>query len=67
MSAALNPLTVLLTEAAIRRNMATYASAVDRIDLDTVRACYAPDAVSDHGGYKGGVDGLLPTCFVGTR
>ncbi|MER6948482.1 nuclear transport factor 2 family protein [Nonomuraea sp. NPDC000554] len=36
-----------------------YARAVDRLDLDGIRACYWPDAIDDHGGYHGPIDGLL--------
>lgn len=36
-----------------------YARAVDRLDYDAITACYFPDAVDNHGGYVGTVDGLV--------
>jgi ketosteroid isomerase-like protein len=36
-----------------------YARAVDRKDFDGVAACYFPDAIDNHGGYIGTVDGLI--------
>jgi len=36
-----------------------WCRAVDRLDYEAIRAVFHPDAVDDHGGYKGGVDGLI--------
>ncbi|MDH6280152.1 nuclear transport factor 2 family protein [Prescottella agglutinans] len=36
-----------------------YARAVDRKDFDRVADCYFPDAIDNHGGYIGTVDGLI--------
>jgi hypothetical protein len=36
-----------------------YARAVDRKDFDTVAECYFEDAIDNHGGYVGKVDGLI--------
>lgn len=49
----------LRDEAEIRRVMNRYARGVDRRDYDAIRGAYHPDAFDDHGGYKGGVDGLI--------
>jgi hypothetical protein len=49
----------LLDRERIRDLMARYARAVDRFDLAALRTVYHPDAVDDHGGYRGGVEGLL--------
>ena len=44
---------------AIQDVLYRYARGVDRRDWDLVRSVYHPDATDDHGGYHGGVDGLL--------
>ena len=36
-----------------------YARAVDRKDFDSVALCYFDDAIDNHGGYIGTVDGLI--------
>ena len=36
-----------------------WCRAVDRLDFDAIRSVFHSDAVDDHGGYKGGVDGLI--------
>jgi 3-phenylpropionate/cinnamic acid dioxygenase small subunit len=36
-----------------------YARAVDRLDYEGIRECYFEDAVDNHGGYVGTVDGLV--------
>ena len=46
----------LLDDRAIRDVLLRYCRGVDRIDLELVRSCYHPDAVDDHGAFKGGVD-----------
>lgn len=43
----------------IRSNMYRYARGMDRCDWEMVRSSYHPDAVDDHGTYKGDVDGLI--------
>jgi hypothetical protein len=54
-----DPLATLLEREQIKDAIARYARAVDRGDWPAVRAAYHPDAHDDHGGYKGGVDGLM--------
>jgi len=39
--------------------LAIYATAVDRGDWDRVRSTYHPDAIDQHGDYRGGIDGLI--------
>lgn len=48
-----------LDRAEIQDVLYRYARGVDRRDWALVRAAYHPDAHDDHGGYKGGVDGLI--------
>ncbi len=36
-----------------------YARAVDRKDFERVAECYFPEAIDNHGGYVGTVDGLI--------
>ena len=43
----------------IEQLMRRWARAVDRRDWPLVRTVFHPDAVDDHGMYKGGIDGLL--------
>ncbi|MDP3139294.1 MAG: nuclear transport factor 2 family protein [Burkholderiaceae bacterium] len=38
--------------------MFKWCRAVDRLDLDSVAACFHEDAVDNHGAYKGGIAGL---------
>lgn len=52
-------MTRLADRVAIEDVLYRYARAVDRLDLDGVRDCYFPDAIDDHGGYHGPVDGLI--------
>src|SRR5690606_13574077 len=33
-----------------------YCRGIDRCDFDLVRSCYHPDAIDDHGDFRGGVD-----------
>lgn len=49
----------LLAREAIREVLQLYARGVDRRDWALVASTYHPDAHDDHGGYKGGVTGLL--------
>lgn len=44
----------LLDKQEITENLTRYMRAVDRGDLDTLRACYLPDAVEEHGGVYSG-------------
>jgi hypothetical protein len=46
-------------EAQIRRVLAQYVRAIDRLDWDLLRTCYHPDAIEDRGRYRGSVDGLI--------
>lgn len=39
-----------------------YCRGIDRVDIDLIRSCYHPDAVEDHGVYKGDVTGFLDFC-----
>lgn len=45
--------------AEITRVLNSYARGVDDNDWQRVHACYHPDAVDDHGVYRGGPDGLV--------
>jgi len=36
-----------------------YCRGIDRRDYDLVRSCYHPDAVDDHGDFRGGVDDFI--------
>jgi len=47
------------TRLAVVELMRRYAAAVDRADWDTVRDCYFPDAIDDHGVVKGTRDDLI--------
>jgi hypothetical protein len=49
----------LIDTKAIEALQASYARAVDRLDLESLRLVYHPDAYDDHGDYRGGVEGLL--------
>lgn len=44
---------------AITEVLYRYARAVDRKDFDSVGTCYFDDAIDNHGGYIGTVDGLI--------
>ncbi|MDI9914959.1 nuclear transport factor 2 family protein [Rhodococcus sp. IEGM 1379] len=44
---------------AITEVLYRYARAVDRKDFDSVALCYFDDAIDNHGGYIGTVDGLI--------
>lgn len=44
---------------AIQDAVLRYARAVDRSDWDSVRAAYHPDAIDDHGEFKGSIDELI--------
>jgi hypothetical protein len=50
----------LLDKQAITENLTRYMRAVDRGDLDALRACYLPGAVEEHGGvYSGPADAYV--------
>ena len=49
----------LLDERAIREVLLRYCRGVDRLELDLVRECYHPDAIDDHGSFRGGVEDYL--------
>lgn len=36
-----------------------YCRGIDRRDYDLVRSCYHPDAIDDHGDFRGGVDDFI--------
>jgi 3-phenylpropionate/cinnamic acid dioxygenase small subunit len=52
-------MTRLEDRALIQDVLFRYARAVDRLDYEGIRECYFPDAVDNHGGYIGTVDGLV--------
>ena len=56
---------MLLDQFAIRDVIARYCRGIDRRDWELVRSTFHPDAVDDHGVYKGGVDGFID--FVSQR
>jgi hypothetical protein len=58
--AALRRLRELLDRQAIVDCVHRYARGVDRDDADLIRSAYHRDAAEDHGGFVGGVDGLIP-------
>jgi hypothetical protein len=49
----------LLDKDAIRDALYRYARGVDRGDWDLLRSTYHPDAIDEHGDFKGSVDGLI--------
>ena len=49
----------LVARAEVADVLARYVRGADRGDWDLVRSCYHPDAVDDHGLYRGGVEGLM--------
>ena len=55
----MDPMARVVAEAEIRRVIACYCRGIDRLDLDTVRACYHPDATDEHGSFSGTVDEYL--------
>ncbi|RAX48273.1 nuclear transport factor 2 family protein [Arthrobacter sp. AQ5-05] len=57
----------LAEKQAIAEVLYRYARAVDRKDFDAVAACYFEDANDNHGGYNGGVAGLLEDMEVRHR
>ncbi|MBN9428597.1 MAG: nuclear transport factor 2 family protein [Burkholderiales bacterium] len=49
----------LVDRAIIHDVMMKWCRAIDRLDLDAIRAVFHADAHDDHGPYRGGVDGLI--------
>jgi hypothetical protein len=49
----------VVAEAAIREVQIRYCRAVDRMDFELLRSCFHPDASTDYGFFKGGVDGFI--------
>lgn len=49
----------MLDRVEIQEVLCRCARAVDRSDWISLRECYHPDATDDHGGYNGGIDGLI--------
>jgi hypothetical protein len=50
---------LLMAERAIHRGLTAYARGIDRLDLETVRGCYWPEATDDHGSFKGGREDFI--------
>jgi len=49
----------VVDQAAIRDVLYRYARALDRQDWNLLRTCYHPDAIDDHGRFKGTVEELI--------
>jgi hypothetical protein len=49
----------LLDKDAIQDALCRYARGVDRGDWELLRSTYHPDAIDEHGDFKGSVDGLI--------
>ena len=49
----------LLDKESIRDAMCRYSRGVDRGDWELLRSTYHPDAIDEHGDFKGSVDGLI--------
>lgn len=49
----------LVAESEIRRVLACYARAIDRMDFELLRTCYHAGAIDEHGWYDGAVDGYI--------
>lgn len=58
-------LSALITEHEIREVVYRYCRGIDRCDYDLVRSCYHPDAIDDHGGFRGGIDDFVAYCQDG--
>ena len=43
----------------IRDVIYRYCRGIDRCDYDLVRSCYHPDAIDDHGDFRGGVEDFI--------
>ncbi len=55
-SGPMDPAGALQAEAEIRRVIARYCRAVDRMDEELLRSCYHDDAHDEHGSFSGTVD-----------
>lgn len=49
----------LVAKDQMRDVLLRYCRSVDRMDWDTVRTCFHPDAIDEHGLYNGPIDGLI--------
>lgn len=49
----------LADRAAIYDAMCRYCRGVDRLDFETLRSAYHPDAIDNHGPYNGDIDGFV--------
>ena len=49
----------MTVEEDVRQVLYRYCRGIDRIDMDIVRACYHPDAIDDHGAFKGDVEAFI--------
>jgi len=56
-------LATLLAKQDIAEVVLRYCRGVDRMDEDLVRSCYHPDAVDEHGTFRGTVDEYLAWSF----
>jgi hypothetical protein len=45
---------------AVRDVVLKYARAIDRMDWELLRSCYYPDAIDDHGPFRGTVEEMIP-------
>lgn len=50
--------------AAIEQTLYRYARGVDRKDWELVQSAYHPDAIDNHGNYKGPIDGFISSLKV---
>lgn len=49
----------VIDEHEIRQVLTRYARGVDRFQFDMVRSCYHPDAMDEHGDFRGNVDEFI--------
>jgi hypothetical protein len=49
----------LADRAEIQDAMYRWCRAIDRLDYDSIRTVFHPDAIDSHGPYEGGIDGLI--------
>ena len=50
----------VLDHMAVRDAVLKYARAIDRMDWALLRSCYHPDAIDDHGPFRGTVEEMIP-------
>ena len=55
-------LETLLAKQEITDVVHRYARGIDRLDFESVKSCYHPDAYDDHGAFKGSVDEFVEMC-----